>query len=72
MDFESQSDSAVGSDLAGVADSVPGTEVDSEYSITGEYGQPAISRSTEDNFRHYDHWMHSKYIAHEDILFDIS
>ena len=69
---ESETDSVVGSDLVGVADSAPGTEADfdSECSATGEYGQTTISRSTEDNFRCYDHWLHIKYIVHGDILSD--
>ena len=52
MDFESETDSMVGSDLVGVVDSAPGIEADSDYefSATREYGQPTISRSTEDNF----------------------
>ena len=42
---DSDSNSVVGSDLAGVANFVPGTKADSDSgcSTTREYGQPAIS-----------------------------
>ena len=63
----SNSEFAVGLGSKISAGSRLGMSADSDFahSVTGEFVLPSILQSTEGNFQHYDHWMHSMCTAHE-------
>ena len=66
--FESESAMGPGSALS--VGFVLGMQADFEsaHSVTEEFVLPTILQSTEGNFQHYDHWLHSMCTAHEGTL----
>ena len=63
----SESESVVGPGSALSAGFVLGMQADFDYahSVTEEFILLAILQSTEGNFQHYDHWLHSMCTVHE-------